>query len=82
MKKLFLIFSFLSLCFPIVSNAQVSVNVSPLDSVYHDLDKLIGHKLIYRVITNQRPYSRKEIARLTAEAKRNFAKWPEIDDPQ
>lgn len=47
---------------------QASVNVSPLDSVYRDIDKLVANDLIDRIIAGQKPYSRKEIARLTAEA--------------
>ncbi len=73
MKKL--LFCFLAVSFllfeitPVFS--QVSVNVSPLDPVYRDLEKLIGQGLVDKVIWGQRPFSRQEIARITAQAIRH-----------
>lgn len=49
--------------------AQVSVNVPVSDPVYRDIDLLIAHGLIDKIILGQKPYSRTEIARLVAEAK-------------
>ena len=58
-----------SLVFP-----QASVNVSNLDPVYHDIDQLVGQGLVDKIIMGQRPYSRKEIARITAEAMRHLSR--------
>jgi len=71
-KLLFCVFvvSFLCVVSPSLFS-QVSVNVSPLDPVYRDLEKLIGNGLVDRVIWGQRPFSRQEIGRITAEAIRH-----------
>jgi hypothetical protein len=62
--------------------AQASVNVPTSDPVYRDIDKLVGHGLIDIIIVGQRPYSRKEIARLTAEAMKNLSRFDEpLTDP-
>jgi len=58
--------------------AQVSVNVSTLDSAYRDIDKLVANGLVDKIIVGQRPYSRKEIARITAEAMLHL---PRLQDP-
>lgn len=55
--------------------AQASVTVSVLDPVYRDIDKLVAHDLVDVFIRGQRPYSRMEIARITAEA---LAKLPRL----
>ena len=47
---------------------QASVNVSTQDPVYRDIDKLVANGLIKKIIMGQRPFSRREIARLTKEA--------------
>ena len=52
--------------------AQASVNVSSLDPVYRDIQKLIAHDLVDAVIVGQRPYSRIDIARIAAQARRNL----------
>lgn len=71
----FLLFPLFFLCLPAPrAYAQASVNVSTLDPVYRDIDKLVAHGLIYKIIVGQRPYSRMEIARLTKEAMFNFEK--------
>ncbi len=62
----------LSISFP--SGSQVSVNVSLLDPVYRDIDKLVGHGLVDKIIMGQRPYSRHEIARITAEAMKHLSR--------
>ncbi len=61
-----------TLSLPIPAFSQASINVSVLDPVYHDLDKLIGFGLVKIVIVGQRPYSRREIARIIAEADQNY----------
>lgn len=61
---------------------QVSVNVSTLDPVYRDIDKLVGHGLVSKIIMGQRPFSRREIARIAGEALRNYAKLQEkLNEP-
>lgn len=54
--------------------SQASVNVSTEDPVYRDIDKLVGHGLVDKIIMGQRPFSRREIARITGEALVNFKK--------
>lgn len=54
--------------------AQASVNVSTEDPVYRDIDKLVGHGLVDKIIMGQRPFSRREIARITGEALVKFKK--------
>lgn len=64
-------------------HAQASVNVSTLDPVYRDIDKLVAHGLIQQIIVGQRPFSRKEIARLTKEAMFHLrALEKKLEDPQ
>ncbi|HKY62453.1 MAG TPA: capsule assembly Wzi family protein, partial [bacterium] len=53
---------------PAVAWPQASVNVSTLDPVYRDIDKLVAHGLIKKIVMGQKPFSRREIARLTKEA--------------
>ena len=48
--------------------AQASVNVSTLDPVYRDIDKLVANGLVDKIVMGQKPFSRKEIARIIAEA--------------
>ncbi len=74
MKKIFRLFWILAFLFTLsnFADTQVSVNVPIEDPVYHDLDKLIGQGLIESVIVGQRPYSRKEIARLIEQALKNL----------
>src|SRR5690606_21122954 len=65
------------------SLAQVSVNVDTLDPVYRDVDKLVSHGLVKKIIMGQRPFSRREIARITAEALVQFKKLEErLADPE
>ena len=52
--------------------AQASVNVSSLDPVYRDIQKLIAHDLVDAVIVGHRPYSRIDIARIAAQARGNL----------
>ncbi|MCP5468658.1 MAG: hypothetical protein H7A32_05255 [Deltaproteobacteria bacterium] len=67
-SMLFTLFLVLVVARPIASFAQVSVNVEQDEPVYRDLEKLIAHGLIKKVIVGQKPYSRREIARMLAEA--------------
>ncbi|MBM3264204.1 MAG: hypothetical protein FJY97_12375 [candidate division Zixibacteria bacterium] len=50
--------------------AQTSVNTPASDPVYQALDVLAGHGLADDMIYGQRPYSRREIARLLTRAQR------------
>ncbi len=62
---------------------QASVNISNLDPVYHDIDKLVGNGLVDKIIMGQRPFSRKEIARITAEATYNLSRLKKkLEDPK
>ncbi len=53
------------------ASAYSTSNVPVDDSVYRDLDKLIAFGLIKDAIYGQRPWSRKEIARMILEAEKN-----------
>lgn len=69
--------------FPAVVYPQASVNVSTLDPVYRDIDKLVAQGLVDKIIVGQRPYSRKEIARITAEAMGHLSRLEEkLQDPK
>ena len=57
---------------PSLTWGQASVNVNLLDTVYRDIDKLVGQGLVDKIIMGQRPFSRREIARITGEAIRNL----------
>jgi len=84
MLRRFLIILFVC-CFGFLSVnslAQVSVNVDTLDPVYRDIDKLVSHGLVKKIIMGQRPFSRREIARITAEAIYQFHKLEKgLEDP-
>lgn len=63
--------------------AQASVNVTTLDTVYRDIDKLVAHGLVKKIIVGQRPYSRKEVARITAEALHHLPRLEaQLQDPK
>lgn len=47
---------------------QASVNVPVSDPVYRDIDKLVAHGLVDKIIMGQRPFSRREVARIVKEA--------------
>lgn len=62
---------------------QASINVSTLDPVYRDIDKLVAHGLVDKIIVGQRPYSRKEIARITSEAMKHLPRLEDkLNDPK
>ena len=65
---LFLWILLAGLALPLSLHGQASVNVSTLDPVYRDIDKLVAHGLVTKIIMGQRPFSRREIARITREA--------------
>jgi hypothetical protein len=48
--------------------AQATTTVSPLDRVYHNLERLMDYGLVNKAILSQRPYSRREIARIVLSA--------------
>jgi hypothetical protein len=53
--------------------AQATPTVSLDDRVYRDLDRLFGDGLVKKMLMGQRPYSRREIARIVREASANAA---------
>ncbi|HCU24758.1 MAG TPA: hypothetical protein DF383_07055 [Deltaproteobacteria bacterium] len=57
---------------PRVLGAYSSVTVPVEEPVYRQLDKLVAHGLVKTRLLGQRPYVRSEIARLIAEALRNY----------
>lgn len=76
MKALQWVVLFLSFLFlpSAVLKAESSTDVSLSDPTYHFLDQLASHGLIETSIFGQRPYSRKEAARLILEAQQNWEK--------
>lgn len=77
MKRLFVLFIGLAFFYPFLAFGASSIDVSQNDITYHYLDQLIAHDLVHSAIIGQRPYSREEVARLTAEALRNWEKRKE-----
>ena len=53
--------------------AQGTAPVPPTDLVYRDVDRLADLGLLDSVVLGQRPYSRRELARIAAIASRRFA---------
>lgn len=54
------------------TETPVSLNAPIEDRVYLDIDVLIAHGLVNDAVIGQRPYSRAEVARIIAEARKNF----------
>lgn len=57
-----------ALMLPVTLAAQATVTVPVQDPVYRDLDRLFGSGLIKTMMVGQRPYSRREIARIVIDA--------------
>jgi hypothetical protein len=53
---------------PAMMRAQATVTVAVQDPVYRDLDRLLGSGIVRTMIVGQKPYSRREIARIVAAA--------------
>src|SRR3954470_14835073 len=53
---------------PVIAHAQRTVTVAVQDPVYRDLDRLLGSGIVRTMIVGQKPYSRREIARIIAAA--------------
>lgn len=64
------------LVLPLSLAAQATVQVSLQDPVYRDLDRLFGAGLVKTMIVDQRPFSRREIARIILDASSNVARRP------
>src|SRR5688572_19238397 len=58
-----------ALLIPCALMAQSRVTIPVQDPVYRDIDRLIALRLVEVGLYGQRPYSRREIARLTREAR-------------
>ena len=63
-----------ALLIPSASLAQSRLTVPVQDPVYRDIDRLIALRLVEVGLYGQRPYSRREIARLTREARASIEK--------
>src|ERR1700755_2826488 len=61
---------------PAALGAQATVTVPVQDPVYRDLDRLFGSGLIKTMMVGQRPYSRREIARIVIEASQTPSRRP------
>src|SRR3954463_3951549 len=59
-----------------VLRAQATVTVPVQDPVYRDLDRLFGSGLIKTMVVGMRPYSRREIARIIADASKTPSARP------
>src|SRR5690349_13887498 len=62
-----------ALLIPCASLAQSRVTIPVQDPVYRDIDRLIALRLVEVGLYGQRPYSRREIARITTEAQASIA---------
>jgi len=84
-RFLLLFSSFLALLsglVPQLALGQASINVSDSDPVYRDIDKLVAHGLVDKIVYGQRPYSRREIARIIKEALVHLQRLQTpLDDP-
>src|SRR3954468_566905 len=60
-----------ALMLPAALGAQATVTVPVQDPAYRDLDRLFGSGLIKTMIVGQKPYSRREIARIVLDASQN-----------
>lgn len=56
-----------------------SVNISPTDSVYRDIEKFQAFDLVRTVLWGQRPFARSEIGRILCEVKKNLDKKEEVE---
>lgn len=54
-----------------LAKAQSSATVDPSDPIYRSIDRFVAEGLIDTIVAGQRPYSRREIAKLVAQAARN-----------
>lgn len=62
--------------------SQASVNVNPNDWVYRDIQKLVANGLVDKIIWGQRPFSRREVARITGDAIRSLPRLEDqLNDP-
>jgi hypothetical protein len=61
----------LAAAFPGALAAQATQTVIPTDPVYAFIDRLVAARLIDTVIVGQRPFSRREVARLISHARAN-----------
>src|SRR5437879_6371952 len=68
-----------ALCLPVSLTAQATVTVSLQDPVYRDLDRLFDAGLVKTMIVDQRPYSRREVARIILDAIANPLRQPVSD---
>lgn len=83
LKSAFFFIFFLGIWIPSAwPQASVNVSVLDLDRVYYDIDKLVAHGLVDKIIMGQRPFSRREIARITAEAMTHLSRIKNpLEDP-
>src|SRR5688572_16656028 len=63
-----------ALLIPCALLAQSRVTIPVQDPVYRDIDRLIALRLVEVGLYGQRPYSRREIARITREARASIDK--------
>jgi hypothetical protein len=66
----------LALVLPVTLGAQATVTVPLQDPVYRDLDLLFGSGVVKTMIVGQRPYSRREIARIAIDASTTPSRRP------
>src|SRR5581483_8848458 len=62
-------FALAACLWPALVVAQATATVSADDPVYRDLDRLFGNGLVKTMLVGQRPYTRREIARIVLDAK-------------
>ncbi|MDQ3949129.1 MAG: hypothetical protein M3282_02185, partial [Gemmatimonadota bacterium] len=62
----------LALLWPGAAFGQATTNVPVQDLTYRHVERLVAEGLVDTVHVGQRPYSRREVARIAAEAERNL----------
>src|SRR5687767_10451324 len=67
----------LALLWPGIATGQATTNVPVQDLTYRHVDRLVAEGLVDTVHVGQRPYSRREVARIAGEAERNLPRLEE-----
>jgi hypothetical protein len=67
----------LAMAWPGIATGQATTNVPVQDLTYRHVERLVTEGLVDTVHVGQRPYTRREVARIVAEAERNLPRLEE-----
>jgi hypothetical protein len=67
----------LAIAWPGIATGQATTNVPVQDLTYRHVERLVTEGLVDTVHVGQRPYTRREVARIVAEAERNLPRLEE-----